>query len=105
MAPLLVVGPTLRQLEPPTKNRIALLPRMMEAHRHLAVARLAQRPRALPRDPDGILTLLGEAGIVHQPNDPSREMILTVLAFDIPTSPADIKAIGAGQTLPKADPA
>lgn len=34
--------------------------------------------------------------VFAQPNDASREMILTVPAFDIPTDPADIKSIGAG---------
>jgi hypothetical protein len=38
--------------------------------------------------------------IFFQPNDANREMILTVLAFDIPTNPVDIKSIGAGQTAP-----
>jgi hypothetical protein len=35
--------------------------------------------------------------VFAQPNDANREMILTVLAFDIPTAPADVKTIAAGQ--------
>jgi hypothetical protein len=40
--------------------------------------------------------------VFAQPNDVSREIILTVLAFDIPTAPADIKTIAAGKSA--ADP-
>ena len=38
--------------------------------------------------------------VFSQPNDANREIILTVLAFDVPTAPADIKAIAAGQSGP-----
>ena len=45
---------------------------------------------------------LGKSGdtafryVFAQPNDSNRELLLTVLAFDIPTAPAGIKEIGAG---------
>ncbi len=35
-----------------------------------------------------------------QPNDQNREILLTVMAFDIPTAPAEVKALAAGQTPP-----
>jgi hypothetical protein len=36
--------------------------------------------------------------VFAQPNDASREIIVTVLAFDIPTAPADVKDIGVGKS-------
>jgi hypothetical protein len=38
--------------------------------------------------------------IFAQPNDANREITLTVLAFDVPTAPADIKTIAAGGAAP-----
>lgn len=38
--------------------------------------------------------------VFSQPNDINREIVLTVLAFDIPTAPA-IKAMGAGKSFDK----
>ena len=35
--------------------------------------------------------------VLAQPNDSSREIAVTVLAFDVPTAPATAKAIGAGR--------
>jgi hypothetical protein len=37
--------------------------------------------------------------VFAQPNDANREIIITVLAFDIPLTPADQKTIGAGQAF------
>jgi hypothetical protein len=39
--------------------------------------------------------------IFAQPNDVNREIALTVLAFDVPTDPANIKTIAAGEAAPK----
>jgi stress response protein YsnF len=70
---------------------------------------LAKIKEAVPKHPDfkrefGALDESTFRYVFAQRNDPNRETILTVLAFDIPSSPAGIKAIGAGQTLPKTDP-
>ena len=70
---------------------------------------LAKIKEAVPKHPSfkrevGALDESAFRYVFAQPNDPNRETILTVLAFDIPTSPADVKAIGAGQTLPKTNP-
>jgi hypothetical protein len=35
-----------------------------------------------------------------QPNDQNREILLTVMAFDIPTAPAEVKTLAAGQAPP-----
>jgi hypothetical protein len=50
---------------------------------------------------------LGKSGestfryVFAQPNDANREITLTLLAFDIPTAPADMKTIAAGQAAAK----
>ena len=47
---------------------------------------------------------LGKSGestfryVFTQPNDPSRELLLTVLTFDMPLAPANIEAIGSDRT-------
>ena len=67
LATLFVPGPSLRQIQSPAQNRISLLAHMMETHRHLTIARFAQRPGVLPIHTHGILALFGKPGVVHYP--------------------------------------
>ena len=63
---------------------------------------LAKIKEAVPKHPHhkrdvGALDESTFRYVFAQPNDANREMILTVLAFDIPMAPADAKTLGVGQ--------
>jgi hypothetical protein len=63
---------------------------------------LAKIAESIPKHPffKRQLSKTGETGfryVFAQPNDGNREIVVTVLAFDVPTAPATAKAIGAGR--------
>ena len=62
--PLRLAGPRLRQ-EQAQRQRVVTAGRgVVQRQRDLAVVRLAQRAGVLPRNADGMATLLGKAGVV-----------------------------------------
>jgi hypothetical protein len=66
---------------------------------------LAKMAECVPKHPNfkRDLEKSGESTLRYifaQPNDPNREIMLTALAFDVPTAPADIRAIARGETGP-----
>src|ERR1700737_1135603 len=65
--PLGVVGPTLRQIQPPSQRYISLFANMMNADCDLAVARLSYRARVLPLHRYRVRALFGEPGIIDHP--------------------------------------
>jgi len=67
---------------------------------------LAKIAEAVPKHPNfkRALGRSGESGpryVFAPPNDANGEITFTVLAFDIPTAPADLKTIAVGGTLAK----
>ena len=67
-APLGILRPAFRQIEPPAQDGTFFPSRLVQAHRDLAVGRLAQRARILPRHPHGVVSLLGETRVVDDPH-------------------------------------
>jgi hypothetical protein len=66
---------------------------------------LLKMAETVPRHPN-FKRDLGKSGettfryVFAQPNDANREIHLTVMAFDIPTAPADVKTMAAGRAIP-----
>ena len=65
LAPLRILGPLTRQIQPRRHRPRQRALGIMTIHRDLTVGHLARRPRILPRDPHRVAAPLFEAGIIE----------------------------------------
>src|SRR5262245_41407119 len=72
LAALLVVGPRFGEIETHGNRQARLVAGHRQCHRHLAVVLLAELAAVLARNPDGMLALLGDAGVVDDPRPDRR---------------------------------
>src|SRR6266481_4350306 len=64
---LLKFSPAFGQIQAPAQRRITFFTDMMNTHRHLTVARLAQCPGVLSRHTYRMAALLGKSRVIHHP--------------------------------------
>ena len=73
-----------RQVQPPVQDGTFFSSRLMQAHRHLAIGRLAQRAGILPRHSHRVATLLGKPRVVDDPHRIGRQLCRHPLRQPLP---------------------